>query len=200
MRIRELTDFAKKAWGYTTESFKEKFTTTTKTPPWMTTATNLMNTDEVKGRGSNPVIIGWAKRLGGWVANYYKSDDIPWCGLFMAHCLSVNKVDISNIKNPLSARAWLKLGYSVEPCFGSIIVFWRVSKNGALGHVGFYVSEDKDFYHILGGNQSDSVNIQKVSKSRFLGARWPTNFKTLHKENEGRVIKKFDGKISINED
>lgn len=28
-------------------------------------------------------------------------------------------------------------------------------------------------FYVLGGNQSDAVNIARIAKSRLLGARWP---------------------------
>jgi len=199
MVIRKLTEYAKKKWGYTSENFASDFTPTAKTPPWLITAKNYIGTKEIPGPRSNPVIIGWAKKIGGWVANYFKDDDIPWCGLFVAECLRANNVDISNIKNILGAQQWKNLGFSTEPRFGAVMVFWRRSKSSGLGHVGFYISEDKDFYHILGGNQSNSVNIAKVAKNRLIDARWPNGFKTLHAANAGRIVKPFDGKISIDE-
>jgi len=39
--------------------------------------------------------------------------------------------------------------------------------------VGFYAGEDASAFHVLGGNQSDSVSIARVARTRLLGARWP---------------------------
>lgn len=195
MGVRTLTDFAIEKWElYNDEEFKQA-KETVKTPPWMVTGKNLIGTQEIKGKKHNKVILDWAKGLDGWVKNYYKKDEIAWCGLFVAHCLKANGVDISNIKNVLSARAWAKLGKETEPQFGAIMVFWRKSQSSGLGHVGFYVAEDAKYYHILGGNQRDAVNVIKMPKSRFLEARWPKRFKTLHELNKGRLYKRFDGKV-----
>lgn len=160
--------------------------------PWMNEATKLMGTKEIPGPKSNPVIVDWAEKVGGFTESYYKSDDIPWCGLFVAHCINESGIDIG-IKNPLSAREWNKFGIKASPSYGAIMVF---SRNGG-GHVGFYVSEDKETYHILGGNQSDMVNVTKLTKDRFLGARWPKEYKNLMSSE--KIVKKFDGKISRNE-
>ena len=162
--------------------------------PWVTTAVNLMGTREIRGSRSNSTIMQWAKNIGGWIKNYYKNDDIPWCGLFVDHLMRSNGIEV-NIKNPLSARAWNAFGMKATPCPGAVMVFSR--KGG--GHVGLYVSEDKNYYHILGGNQSNSVNVTKVAKNRFLGARWPKEFASLYEKNNKRVYKTFDGKVSINE-
>ena len=162
--------------------------------PWMYTAKGLMGTDEVSGRRDNPTIIKWAKDFGGWVKSYYTKDSIPWCGLFTAHCFNDNSIPVT-FKNPLGARNWAKFGYHITPQYGAVMVF---SRRGG-GHVGFYVSEDEYYYHILGGNQSDTVNVTKVSKKRFLDARWPHGFDDIQKDLDGRIIKNFDGKVSTNE-
>ena len=161
--------------------------------PWMVTAENNLNLKEIPGSRSNPIIMSWAEELGGWIMDFYENDDIPWCGLFVAHCMKDNNIDIT-IKNPLSARAWAKFGEKVNPSFGAIMVFSR--KGG--GHVGFYVSEDRYYYHILGGNQSNSVNVTRVSKKRFLTARFPSDY--IHLCDNQKILKEFDGKISTNEE
>jgi hypothetical protein len=42
------------------------------------------------------------------------------------------------------------------------------------GHVGFYVGEDKTYFHVLGGNQSNAVNVMRIAKARCVAIRWPT--------------------------
>ena len=162
--------------------------------PWIQSAIDLINTREIPGSRSNPTIMEWAKNLGGWIKNFYKNDDIPWCGLFVAHCLQDNNIHI-NIQNPLSARAWGEFGLKTTPRYGAIMVF---SRTGG-GHVGFYVSEDDETYHILGGNQSNSVNITRVAKNRFLECRWPPEYE-FNVNAFNRIHKEFDGGISINEE
>lgn len=166
--------------------------------PWMETAKKLMGTREIAGKRSNNKIMEWAKALGRSVSSIYTNDDIPWCGLFVAHVMNVNGIK-HGFANPLGARNWLKFGVKTAPCYGAVMVFWRGKKSGWSGHVGLYVSEDDNYYHILGGNQSNSVNVTKIAKNRFLGARWPSNYPTLRKRQSGRIHKKFDGKVSINE-
>lgn len=160
--------------------------------PWMETAERLIGTHEIPGNRSNPKILEWAEQVGGWVEDYYTDDDIPWCGLFVAHCMLDNNIPVT-INNPLSAREWAKFGERITPCFGSIMVF---SRNGG-GHVGFYVSEDSYSYHILGGNQSNQVNVTKVSKERFLDSRCPTDFSFIM--DKKRIVKRFDGTVSTDE-
>lgn len=159
--------------------------------PWLDTAISLIGTQETPGNADNPRIIQWAKNIGGWVASYYKSDSIPWCGLFVGHCMAAN--GITPPKDMLSALAWNNYGTKLkEPMYGCIIVFKR--QGG--GHVGFAVSQDATTYHVLGGNQSNSVNITRVAKERCVGWRWPDYYRL---PGEKLPVRKFDGKISTNE-
>ncbi|MEM1307595.1 MAG: glycosyl hydrolase 108 family protein, partial [Pseudomonadota bacterium] len=45
--------------------------------------------------------------------------------------------------------------------------------NPALGHVGFLVGATADALFLLGGNQSDQVNVTRFARSRLLGLRLP---------------------------
>ena len=160
--------------------------------PWLIKAKSFIGLKETPGSADNPTIMEWAKDQSKWVENVYTGDDIPWCGLFVAECIKASNVEIT-IQNPLSALEWKNFGEKTEPCLGAIMIF---SRNGG-GHVGFYISEDSSTYHILGGNQSDAVNITRVAKDRFVGARWPTDLN--HLKQPGRIVTAFTGKISTNE-
>jgi uncharacterized protein (TIGR02594 family) len=136
---------------------------------WFKEAQRLMGTREKPGVGSNPVIDDWADDLG----IRYDGDDIPWCGLFVAHCVG-GTLDREPLPAALlSARAWGSFGIKTAPTVGAVMVFWRKSPSSGLGHVGFYAGEDARAYRILGGNQSDTVSLVWIAKERFVGARWP---------------------------
>ena len=64
---------------------------------------------------------------------------------------------------------------SVTPrWFMWLAIAWHSPKcQQALGHVSFYFAEDERSYHILGGNQSNMVNVARLERNRFLAARWP---------------------------
>ena len=63
---------------------------------------------------------------------------------------------------------------ATTPQLGAVMVFWRKAPDSGLGHVGFYFAEDEASYHILGGNQSNMVNVARLRRDRLLTARWPT--------------------------
>ena len=144
--------------------------------PWFEEARRLIGVKELEGHKNNGVILDWATGAG----IPYKSDDIPWCGLFVAHCISSTLSSEPLPTNPLGARNWRKFGAPCKPCLGAVLVFWRVSRSGFKGHVGFYAGQEASgVFHVLGGNQSDSVSVARVAEDRLLEARWPSTVPLL---------------------
>lgn len=135
--------------------------------PYMRYAKTLIGVREVAGAKHNPVIIGWLQKLKSWV----KDDETPWCGTLMAHV--GQHCGWTLPEKWLSARGWLAFGAKVTPGYGAVLVFWRGKKSGWQGHVGLYVGEDDTHYHVLGGNQNNSVSITRMPKARLLEARSP---------------------------
>jgi uncharacterized protein (TIGR02594 family) len=160
---------------------------------WMSYARTKEGLKEFAGAPSNPVLLQWAKELG--LSAVYVNDGVSWCGLFVAHVMSHVVPADPLPKNPLGARAWLNYGVACEPGYGAILVFWRGTKSGWQGHVGFYVGEDANYYYVFGGNQSDSVNVTKVAKGRLLGARAPKSVPFT----PATVRMTTSGKVSTNE-
>nr|WP_298095895.1 TIGR02594 family protein [uncultured Shinella sp.] len=151
-------------------------------PVWLREARRLIGVREKVGKGSNATILGWAKRLGGWVASYFTDDDIAWCGLFAAHVIGLTLPREALPANPLGALEYNKFGRQLaQPALGAIMTF----KRDGGGHVGFYLGEDATHFHILGGNQTNSVRISRIEKKRLSDIRWP---KTGEAEQLGRVI------------
>lgn len=133
---------------------------------------------ELPGKKNSPTIMGWASELtaAGCDLADYSNDEIPWCGLFAAIVTYRRRGNIKEVvSSPLWARSWANYGKPVQsPGLGDVLVFTR---NGG-GHVGFYVAEDKDCYHVLGGNQSNSVTITRIAKSRCIAFRRPIYINT----------------------
>ena len=142
---------------------------------WREEARRMIGVREVRGPGDNRRILEWAEDLD----LDYDSDDVPWCGLFVAHCIGATLPDEVLPPGPLSARSWLRFGEACEPVRGAVLVFWRGKRDGWQGHVGFYEGEDDDHFMVLGGNQSDAVNVAPLRKDRLLQARWPRSARLL---------------------
>lgn len=141
--------------------------------PWLLEARRLLGIRETPGKGNNYVILDWADELG----IPYASDDIAWCGLFVAHCIGTTLSNEPLPANPLGAQNWRRFGGPCTPQPGAILVFWRENPDSWKGHVGFYVGEDGEAYYVLGGNQGDAVSVVRISRDRLLkgGVRWPAS-------------------------
>lgn len=148
---------------------------------------------EIKGKTSNASIMKWAKEVG--VSGWYKNDDVPWCGLFVAIC--VLRAGYKTVGNKLlAALQWAKWGVEVEKgdeSFNDILVFKRPGG----GHVGFYCGENADAYLTYGGNQSNAVGFAWIDKTRLVACR------RLAFKNKPDTVKKiwlaYNGELSENE-
>lgn len=163
-------------------------------PQILVQAKLLLGTKEIIGNIHSNIIMGWAKDLG--LEKIYTSDEIAWCGLFMAQVCKRAGVETNlTPKESLWALNWSKFGTKQSVAMlGDILTFKR---NGG-GHVGMYVGEDDVCYHILGGNQSNMVSIKRIEKIRLNSIR-RTNWK-LKQPSNVRIIKvKNNGVISKNE-
>ena len=141
-------------------------------PPWLAEARALLGTRETPGAADNPVIMAWAEGLDQW----YPGDDVPWCGLFVAHCMAVGAPDEPQGFNRLGAREWLKYGVEADPVtppLGGVAVFWRGSPGGWQGHVAIVTGANSTHLRCVGGNQSDNVTEAWFSRERLLGVRLP---------------------------
>jgi len=160
-------------------------------PKILVEAVKLLGTKEIVGKQHNPVILGWAEELG--LQKVYTADEIPWCGLAVAYATHKAKLEV--IDKPLWALSWAKWGTEVkEPMLGDILTF----KRDGGGHVGIYVGEDKDCYHVLGGNQGNAMSVTRIVKSRLYQAR-RTKWKVAQPANVRKVILDAKGAISKNE-
>ena len=129
-------------------------------------ALSVFGLKELSGSKHNEQIVEFFNVSGhSWV----KNDETAWCSAF------VNWVCIESgfeASKKLNARSWLDVGAEIEtPRLGDIVIFWRESKSSWKGHVGFFIREEGENVFVLGGNQSNGVNIKPYSKARVLGYR-----------------------------
>lgn len=102
----------------------------------------------------------------------------PWCAIFVNAMLE--SVGVLGTQSPSSqSYAHHTNFFKLQgPAIGAITVFWRISQNSGLGHVGFYAGQDShSFIDTLGGNESDMVRAEMLnSAGRTFGLRgyyWP---------------------------
>lgn len=134
-------------------------------PAWMIHGLRELGTAEVPGDGDNPRILEYHQ------ATMLKAtaDSVPWCAAFTNWCLA--QARITGTKSAL-ARSFLAWGVSVHSRYGVVVVLKRGTQP-LQGHVGFLVDEDGDACWLLGGNQSNRVNIQPYPRDHILGYRMP---------------------------
>jgi len=134
-------------------------------PRWLQLARDEVGVREIRGRRSNPAILGYAQDA---KIDWYKNDDTAWCAVFVSAML-----ERSGLKSRKTAwaRAYGSWGKKLrKPKKGCVAVFTR---GKTYGHVGFYVGERDGKVLVLGGNQSNEVNVSAYPKWRLISYRWP---------------------------
>jgi uncharacterized protein (TIGR02594 family) len=156
-------------------------------PSWLKIARSYDGLKEIPGPRHNQTIIRWLVKLRAW----WNDDETPWCGVFVAHCMQESWLPFPQLY--MRAKAWSDYGSLLRRdrlAPGAILVFDRAGG----GHVGFYVGEDAGFYYVLGGNQSNAVNVMKLGKSRLVASRWPKGEPVI-----GKPVYLNGGSVSTNE-
>ena len=163
---------------------------------WIDYARTHIGLKEIPGAKHNPTITKWLLDLGAW----WKDDETPWCGVFVAHVLKKH-----NRKIPKHWYRALAFDQNVmtklsKPAYGCVVTFGR--KGG--GHVGFVVGKDaQGRLLVLGGNQGNEVNIRAFDVSRVVGYYWPIQLEqTIGQPDESRYkLENIKGsfKLSNNE-
>lgn len=114
-------------------------------------------THEIAGPAYNARIVQYFREVG---RPEWKQDEIPWCACFINWCLV-------QIGSPTCGRGLAEAfsDYGTEthrPELGDIVVFDARKNSGQINHVGLFVKIVDKFIYVLGGNQSDDVNIIAV--------------------------------------
>ena len=139
--------------------------------PWMEFALREYGIRGISARGRTVNVVAYLRATGVGRSN----DETAWCSAFVNWCMLMASFPGTGKAN---ARSWLDWGgISLEfPVYGSVVVLWREKRNGALGHVGFFVGMDGDNLLLLGGNQGNAVSVRRYSKERVVGIRWLEGF------------------------
>ncbi len=135
--------------------------------PWLPIAYAELGVKEVVGSGSNPRIIEYlhSTNLG---APDNNKDETAWCSAFVNWCIENSGYAGTDSAAALSWASW---GASTSaPVPGDLVVFnW----GGGHGHVGFFVSATATKVQVLGGNQSNEVNVKDWPKNKVYRFRKP---------------------------
>ena len=172
---------------------------------WIKIARDCIGHREIKGSKHNPIVLElWQAAFEATnqpVTAPFKNDETAWCGGFVGGVFAKAGLYHHIPKSFAMARSWSKAGTKLtKPAYGCVVVFWRGSPNGTSGHVGFVVGKDKfGNLMVLGGNQSDAVNIKPFSRGRVLAYRW-CGTQPLPAEHRYKLpTLDSDGEVSTNE-
>lgn len=103
----------------------------------------------------------------------------PWCAIFANAALEANGIKGTRSPSSQSFRHSPDFVKLSGPALGAIVVYWRISPNSGLGHVGFYVSETTGYIYTLGGNEQDAVREELMAKAGhtfgLVGYYWPAS-------------------------
>jgi len=140
-------------------------------PDWLAVARGEMGVKEYAGAADNPDVVKYLKSVESLSRSAQRNDETPWCSAFVNWCMEQAGLEGTD---SAAARSWMSWGSGIDvPVEGCVTVLWRDSPDSWKGHVGFLVRETSSYVYLLGGNQSDEVNITKYSKRRVLGYRVP---------------------------
>jgi uncharacterized protein (TIGR02594 family) len=136
-------------------------------PPWMAEMHRKMGLHEVSNTAS---LIEWLK-IGKYLGN---PKNLPWCGDAVESCIAKTLPQEPLPSNPFFAQAWKDFGIDADgPAVGAIgVIRWDPSS----GHVGIVAGISGDRVNLLGGNQSNSINISSFPRSKLIAFRWPSTF------------------------
>lgn len=118
--------------------------------------------------GHNPKVVQYFADVGhSWV----KDDETAWCAAFVGAMLKRAGLPHTGA---LNARSYLDWGTPVgieQAERGDVVILWRGDRDGWQGHVAFFHSLTGDRVTLLGGNQSNQVNLAAYPLDRVLGVR-----------------------------
>lgn len=136
-------------------------------PPWMAEMHRRMGLHEVR---DNAVLSAWLK-IGRFLGN---PANLPWCGDAVESCIAKVLPAEPLPANPFFAQSWASFGVDVgQPIVGAIgVIRWSASA----GHVGIVAGVDGNTVNLLGGNQSNAINVSAFPRAKFIGFRWPKSF------------------------
>lgn len=137
-------------------------------PAWFVTLWKDRGTHEIAGSRHNPVVVGYFRDAG---FPGIKDDETAWCAAAVNAALERNGIPGSK---SLAARSFERWGVeATNPTVGDVVVMWRGSRSGWQGHVGLFVRRSSTHVWVLGGNQSDALNVQAFPVSKVLCYRRP---------------------------
>lgn len=177
-------------------------------PRIVSNALEYIGTHETPGKQSTPEIMRMADHLN--IADLYVNDETAWCALFMCYILSTSNKPMPYKgfeilramsfagEGPTHPVAYGKQVAFDDMCLGDIVVLKRLEG----GHVGILIAVTKrdnkiTSVHLLGGNQSNAVNVSEMNAQRVHDIR--RYYATRKPDSAKQYIMQSSGEMSVNE-
>lgn len=132
-------------------------------------AARELGTTEVPGPEANAQILEFARVAG--FGSWYTSDETPWCSVFLNYVAAEAGAVRSHDGR---AASWEHIGEAVPvPWPGDIVLLVAREGTDKVTHVGIFTgyAHDLSRVFVLGGNQSNSVNIAPFPTKLVKGFR-----------------------------
>lgn len=139
--------------------------------PWMAVLAGKMGLHEKR---DNSILRAFLRSDGRTLGDPAK---LPWCGDLVETCIALTLPEEVLPGNPYLARNWMRFGEATTPALGAVAAFWRGSRDGTNGHVGFLIGHRPDAFRVRGGNQSNAITDTWIAKDRLLAARRPKTWR-----------------------
>ena len=139
-------------------------------PPWYEVLHNEVGVKEIRGEGRHSErILEYLASVDTLPAHLQGRDETAWCSALINWAMEQLGLPRTEKAN---ARSWMAWGAPLRfPLLGCVTILWRGQRSGWQGHVGCLVELGDDFVGLLGGNQSNEVNISHYPRDRVLGYR-----------------------------
>lgn len=133
-------------------------------PRWLAHARSYIGLHEGPGAANNPAVVRFYALAG---HPEIKRDEVPWCAAFVGGVLAECGIKGTGT---LWALDYAKWGRKLKgPRVGAV----GYKKREGGGHTFFVLEFDDKYVTALGGNQKDSVCVEKFPRSEVLGYAWP---------------------------
>lgn len=166
--------------------------------PHVAIARKYIGLHEISGPKHNPTVLALTAKA--FAATGKKSwihdDETPWCGSFVGGVFAEAGLGSKIPKEFYRAKEWENVGTKLsKPAYGCVVTFTR---DGG-GHVGIVVGKTKTgMLKVLGGNQSNAVNIADFDPKRVTSYRWISSGSVPHEHRYDLPVL-ASGRISTNE-
>jgi len=131
-------------------------------------AERFIGIKEIPGSKDNHQVLAMLKLDADWPEH----DEVPWCSAFVNYIAWLCRLPRSK---SLMAQSWLEVGIPIQKTEAKagfdIVILSRPNETTTAGHVGFFSSLIGSKVYILGGNQSDKINVCPFLETRILGIR-----------------------------